>query len=66
MEVDSTACGAGVTGRGVPGGVVSIKIAQDEGVILGAEEAIEVRVVVWWAGGGRRDVKCCGWSAGWS
>ena len=68
MEVVSTAGGAGVSGGRVPRGVVSIKITQDKGIILGAEDVVEVRVVVWWAGGGRRDVKVveCEWSAGWS
>ena len=57
MEVDSTAGGAGVSGGRVPRGVMSIKIAKDKGVLLGAEKAVDVRVVVWRAGGGRRDVK---------
>ena len=49
MEVGSAGRSTGVTGRGVPGRVVGVKVTQDEGIILGAEEGFKVWVEIRWA-----------------
>ena len=56
MDLTPTAGCAGVTGGRVPGGVVGIKIPQDQSVLWGVEKGIKARVVVWRAGGGRGDI----------
>ena len=56
MEVVSPACSSGITGGGVPGGVVGVEVSQDERIILGVEKGFKVWVVVGRAGGCRRDV----------
>ena len=40
MEVVPAAGSTGVTGRGVPGGVMGVKVTQDERIILGVKEGV--------------------------
>ena len=56
MDGFSSAGSRGVGGGGEPRGVVGVEVTQDESIILGLEELVELRSEAGWTGGGGRDV----------